>query len=250
MLVYRRFITCTSLLIGTLLAHQALAAIAMDRTRVIYNASERSISLNISNENKSLPYLAQSWLEDVQGKKVNSPLLVLPPVQRVEPGQKGAIKIQALPAVKTLPQDRESLFYFNLREIPPRSEKQNVLQIALQTRIKLFYRPAAIIVANESTIPWQNQLTLTQQGNDYKIVNPTPYYITLVGVANNKDAKKSDNGFKPVMLEPMSSATLGMSATALGSHPVLTYINDYGGRPTLTFNCSAGKCTVVTDKKE
>ncbi|WP_345827706.1 fimbria/pilus periplasmic chaperone [Pantoea sp. BRR-3P] len=245
MLVNRRFIAWASLLIGTLITHQALAAIAMDRTRVIYNGSERSISLSISNENKSLPYLAQSWLEDAQGKKVNSPLLVLPPVQRVEPGQKGAIKIQALPVTKTLlPQDRESLFYFNLREIPPRSEKQNVLQIALQTRIKLFYRPASIIVTSESATPWQTQLTLSQQGDGYTVTNPTPYYVTLVGAARSKDAVKSDNDFKPLMLEPKGSATLGVSAAALGAHPVLVYINDYGGRPALIFNCAAGKCSV------
>ncbi|WP_223346554.1 fimbria/pilus periplasmic chaperone, partial [Escherichia coli] len=40
--------------------------------------------------------------------------------------------------------DRESLFYYNVREIPPKSGKANTLQIALQTRIKLFWRPKAL----------------------------------------------------------------------------------------------------------
>ncbi|WP_153070434.1 fimbria/pilus periplasmic chaperone, partial [Escherichia coli] len=84
-------------------------------------------------------------LEDEQGNKIQSPLVVLPPVQRIEPGKPSQIKIQALPAAKQLPQDRETLYYFNLREIPPKSNKPNTLQIALQTRIKLFYRPAAIV---------------------------------------------------------------------------------------------------------
>ncbi|MGT9169473.1 fimbria/pilus periplasmic chaperone, partial [Escherichia coli] len=39
---------------------------------------------------------------------------------------------------------RESLFYYNVREIPPKSGKANTLQIALQTRIKLFWRPKAL----------------------------------------------------------------------------------------------------------
>jgi len=32
---------------------------------------------------------------------------------------------------------------------------------------------------------------------------------------------------------------------------VLTYVNDYGGRPQLQFSCVAGNCTAspVTDKK-
>lgn len=246
----QRIITCTALILGALTAQQALAAISLDRTRVIYNGSERSISLSISNENKTLPYLAQSWLENAQGIKVNSPLLVLPPVQRVEPGQKSAIKIQGLHAVKMLPQDRESLFYFNLREIPPRSDKANVLQIALQTRIKLFYRPEAIAVkSSEEATPWQNQLTLTKQGDGFKVTNPTPYYITLVGAGANKEAQKKTN-FKPLMIEPKSSATLGINAAVMGAHPVLTYINDYGGRPTLSFNCSAAYCRVDTQKSE
>lgn len=242
-----RLIAALTLLITT---QQALAAISLDRTRVIYNGSERSISLSIGNENKTLPYLAQSWLENAQGFKVNSPLLVLPPVQRVEPGQKSAIKIQALPAVQMLPQDRESLFYFNLREIPPRSEKANVLQIALQTRIKLFYRPEAIAVkSSDEATPWQEQLTLSKKGDGYVVNNPTPYYITLVGAGASKEAQKNSK-FKPLMVEPKSSATLGASVATLGAHPVLTYINDYGGRPSLTFNCSAADCRVVTEKSE
>ena len=45
------------------------AAIALDRTRVILNGSERAGSVEISNQNKELPYLAQAWIEDAQGTK-------------------------------------------------------------------------------------------------------------------------------------------------------------------------------------
>ena len=126
------------------IAHQANAAVALDRTRVIFDGAAKSVSLRITNENKTLPYLAQGWVEDPQGKKITDPLVLLPPVQRIEPGEQSQIKVQSTAAIQRLPQDRESLFYFNLREIPPRSTKPNVLQIALQTRIKLFYRPEAI----------------------------------------------------------------------------------------------------------
>lgn len=56
----------------------------------------------------------------------------------------GQVKIQGLPDIHKLPADRESIFYFNVREIPPKSNKANTLQIALQTRIKLFWRPKAL----------------------------------------------------------------------------------------------------------
>ena len=172
-------LSVAGLLTTTLLSGQAQAAIALDRTRVILNGGDSAVSMIISNKNTQLPYLAQGWLENEQGDKITSPLIVLPPVQRVEPGKPSQVKIQALPAAKQLPQDRETLYYFNLREIPPKSDKPNTLQIALQTRIKLFYRPAAI-APQQNAAPWQEQLTLTRQGDKYQVNNPTPYYITLV----------------------------------------------------------------------
>lgn len=236
----------TAALLGVLLAPQAQAAIALDRTRVIFDGGQNSVSLNISNQNKQLPYLAQAWLEDGEGNKIQSPLVVLPPVQRVEPGKPSQVKIQALPAAKQLPQDRETLYYFNLREIPPKSDKPNTLQIALQTRIKLFYRPAAI-APQQNAAPWQEQLTLTKQGDKYQVNNPTPYYITLVDAASKKGVEGA-KGFEPLMVPPKGNISVGVSAAALGGAPVLTYINDYGGRPQLTFNCSGSTCQVVPEK--
>lgn len=230
------------------LTSQAQAAIALDRTRIIFAGGEKSLSLSVNNDNPQLPYLAQGWIEDTQGNKVTSPLTVLPPVQRIEPGAKSQIKVQALPMVSQLPQDRETLYYFNLREIPPKSSKSNTLQIALQTRIKLFYRPKALVkTTTEMATPWQEQLTLTKQGDRYLVSNPTPYYVTLVDAGSQKGV--SAPGFEPLMLDPKGSAALGVSASSLGNTPVLTYVNDYGGRPLLTFRCGGTDCQLVPQKK-
>ncbi|HAV2136187.1 TPA: fimbria/pilus periplasmic chaperone [Serratia marcescens] len=236
-------------LLGATVSQHAQAAIALDRTRVIFDGGQNSVSLNLSNQNKQLPYLAQGWLEDEQGNKIQSPLVVLPPVQRIEPGKPSQIKIQALPAAKQLPQDRETLYYFNLREIPPKSNKPNTLQIALQTRIKLFYRPVAIVPSRtDMATPWQEQLTLTRQGERYQVNNPTPYYITIVD-AGSKKGGEGVKGFEPFMIAPKSQASLTVGAAALGGSPVLTYINDYGGRPQLIFSCSGTSCKVVPEKR-
>lgn len=61
--------TYVTVLLVALGVQQAQAAIALDRTRVVFNGGDRSASLGISNENKQLPYLAQGWIEDAQGKK-------------------------------------------------------------------------------------------------------------------------------------------------------------------------------------
>lgn len=226
-----------------LTAQSVFAAIALDRTRVIYDGGQKSLSLNVSNENKQLPYLAQGWIEDAQGNKITTPLTVLPPVQRIEPGAKSQVKVQGLPAANLLAQDRESLFYFNLREIPPRSDKPNTLQIALQTRIKLFYRPKALMTTTGEQ-PWQEKITLSKQGDSFVVNNPTPYFVTLVDGSRTVKGE-SAKGFEPLMVEPKGKGTLKARASALGNSPVLTYINDYGGRPQLRFSCSGSSCQAI-----
>lgn len=217
----------------------AQAAVALDRTRAVFNGDSKSISLNISNDNKQLPYLAQAWLEDAdQNKLEQGPLVVTPPVQRLEPGGKSVLRITATPGAKLLAQNKESLFYFNLREIPPRSEKPNVLQIALQTKIKLFYRPAALVVAPGTV--WQDQLVLHSEGNGYRVENPTPYYVTVIGIGGTQqEAEKG--AFDAVMIPPRGSLQVKSGHYSV---PYVTYINDYGGRPTLKFTCSDSLCVV------
>jgi chaperone protein PapD len=228
----------TALLLGSQAAN---AAIALDRTRVIYNGQNKSISLNISNENKELPYLAQAWVEDAQHHKITTPLLVTPPVQRLEAGAKSAVRMSAMPEAMMLPQDRETLFYFNLREIPPRSEENNVMQIALQTQIKLFYRPQAITPKKGDV--WQERVKLQQTAQGYRIENPTPYYLTIIDFAE-KNSTAGDN-FQPLMIAPQASGELKSNHFR---QPTLTYINDYGGRPVLGFSCNASHCQLVKPK--
>lgn len=222
----------------------SIAAISLDRTRAIFNGKDKSMTLTIANDNDLLPYLAQAWLENGNMEKITiGPLIVTPPVQRVEPGKKSLVRITSAPDIEALPQDRESLFYFNLREVPPKSEKANVLQIALQTKIKLFYRPASI-EAKPNAI-WQDQLVLNETPTGYLVENPTPYYITVTGIAESKSAL--DKGeFEPFMIAPKSQLDINSQHY---SAPLISYINDYGGRPIMTYQCIDTRCTIDKSKK-
>lgn len=203
-------------LVGLTCTQQASAAIALDRTRVIFSEGKKSVTVSIHNENTALPFLAQAWLEDIHGKKIASPFVVVPPLQRVEPGAASQLEIRAQPQAATLPEDRESLFYFNLREIPPKSKEANTLQLALQTRVKFFYRPKSIQqTRTQMTTPWQDQLTMTRKGDGYVVNNPTPYYISLVSAGTNVKGSQA-KGFRPVMVAPKGSAPLGVSAGGAG----------------------------------
>jgi P pilus assembly chaperone PapD len=52
----------------------AHAALALDRTRAILDGGEKSLSMSVTNQNRELPFLAQAWVEDGQGKKLTDPL--------------------------------------------------------------------------------------------------------------------------------------------------------------------------------
>lgn len=242
-----RFIIMGSFVISSVFSSSVLAAISLDRTRVVFDGNQKSVSLNIANKNKQLPYLAQGWIENSEGKKITSPFVVLPPIQRIEPDKPSQVRIEALPEAKNLPQDRESLFYFNLREIPPKSDKPNVLQLALQSKIKMFYRPASIVEQGNNTIPAE-KLEIIKKGESVILKNPTPFYITVTNGASSKAGLNKSN-MSASMVAPFSENKLDIKSSALGQKPVFTYINDYGGRPTLTFSCQNSVCHVMTAPK-
>ncbi len=94
----RKMATCTVWSLLTLLVFPLTvqAAVTLDRTRAVFDGASQSISLNISNDNQQQPYLAQSWLEDEQqNKMLTGPLIITPPVQRLEPAAKGIIRVKA-----------------------------------------------------------------------------------------------------------------------------------------------------------
>lgn len=216
------------------------AAVNLDRTRFIYNEQDKSTSLRISNASKDLPYLAQAWLEDKDHKKSALPFAVLPPLQRLEAGSESLVRIEKLISVLSLPQDKESVFYFNLREIPPKSDKVNVLQLAMQTQIKMFYRPKSISLVGSK--PWQEQLVLNKVDAGFQVINPTPYHITVSKFAIS-EKENSIDGFDGFMIEPQSKLDLPMKDNKLDGF-ALTYINDYGGHVELLFECANATCSV------
>ncbi len=91
----------------------------------------------------------------------------------------------ALASLNNLPpQDRETLFYYNVREIPPRTKEQNVMQIAMQSRLKLFWRPKAIELKEGQMVPLP-KVTITRTAAGLTLNNPTPYHITVGYIGTN-----------------------------------------------------------------
>lgn len=126
------------------------------------DAPQKTVAITLNNDDKTTPFLAQSWVTDADGVKTDA-LMALPPLQRIDAGQKSQVRItQVRGLTDKLPQDRETLFWFNVRGVPPKPGDNNVLQLAMQSQLKLFYRPKAII-RNSSDQPESCGVTPAQQ---------------------------------------------------------------------------------------
>lgn len=135
----RKSVLTALISVTTLMSATAYSAVTLDRTRVIFPGTEKAVNVTITNDNPSEAYLAQTWIEDMDGKKLTQgAIMATPPLQRMEPKTNALIRLSTTPLLSSLPQDKESVFYFNVREIPPRATESNTLQIALQSRVKLF----------------------------------------------------------------------------------------------------------------
>lgn len=234
------------LLLGAALAWGlcAQAAVNVDRTRIIMGDNQKSVSVVLSNESHDTPYLAQAWVEDADGNTTND-LLALPPLQRIDGGKKAQVRImranEALAA--RLPQDRESLFYFNVREIPPEPPKtdQNLLQLTMQSRLKLLLRPAGLGKKGDEINPEQS-LQIVLRGDGLTLKNPTPYYVTVIWLG--RDKKQPLPGFNDdsSMLAPFSEQEVKAALAANAGELVLGNVDDYGGMRLSRYRCAAGQC--------
>lgn len=127
-----------------------------------YGCTTETVAITLNNDDKTTPFLAQSWVTDADGVKTDA-LMALPPLQRIDAGQKSQVRItQVRGLTDKLPQDRETLFWFNVRGVPPKPGDNNVLQLAMQSQLKLFYRPKAII-RNSSDQPESCGVTFTSK---------------------------------------------------------------------------------------
>lgn len=207
-------------------------------TRVVYPATQKSISIRLNNDNES-PALVQSWLDDGDAaappESVHVPFIITPPIFRMD--SKSGQTVRIVYTGESLPKDRESLFYLNVLDIPakPRAKKDsdnseqrnnNYLQLAVRSRIKFFFRPAHLkLTPNDAYL----KVTWYQEEGRIKAVNPTPYYITYnkIAVDQNKHLTPVEHGG---MIPPFSSTVFALKGrTAPASKVSWVIVNDYGG---------------------
>ncbi len=174
-----------SLLSLLLLASSTSASVVINQTRVVYPSDSKSVAVQLLNSSHTL-HLIQTWIDDgdpsAKPENIRVPFLVSPPVVKISGDGGQTLKITQNSAAKALPKDRETVFWLNVLDVPPMpADKQaNYLQVALQSRIKLFWRPANLPISlNE--IPDNVKLS-DGKADKTCIDNQTPYYLTLVQI--------------------------------------------------------------------
>ncbi len=216
----------------------AQASVVIMGTRVVYPATQKSINVQLNNNDES-PALIQSWLDTGNAAaapdSIHVPFIITPPIFRMEP--KSGQTIRIVYTGESLPQDRESLFYLNVLDIPakPKVEENsensegnnNYLQLAVRSRIKFFFRPDNLNVTPDDAY---QKVTWHQEGAlRIKAINPTPYYITY-----NKISVGQDKQLTPVeqsgMIAPFSSKIFSLKEKPTLTNKVTwVVVNDYGG---------------------
>jgi len=197
----------------------ASAAVALGATRVVYPANQKQVLLPVINNDADSIFLIQSWIENAQDKK-DTQFVITPPLFTMKGKKENTLRI--IDATnKQLPTDRESLFWINVKAIPASEKNQqntNTLQLAIISRIKMFYRPSNLPIAPDQA---PGKLRFQHKGSSLVLINPTPYFVT---VTNMKAGSRELNN---TMVPPMGEVTVPFPA---GSSNDITYqtINDYG----------------------
>lgn len=202
--------------------------IQLSTTRVIYNAADNKSSVDVINSSKNV-YLIQSWItsspnSDVKEDKV---FVTTPPLFRLDADSTNSIKVFYVG--DSLPQDRESVFWLNVKAIPSIVKSDaNRLIIATKSQIKLFYRP--IDLKGEASDAYKSIKFYSQNGQ-LVIDNPTPYSVSFSKIKINGIEIK-----EYVTSLPFSKQVIKQKAL-IGQVVSWDAINDWGGlSPELKMN--------------
>ncbi len=218
-------------------APTAHASVVIAGTRVVFPAATGEVTIRLSN-NGNHPALIEAWIDDGDPNSTPDtakvPFLVTPPLVRMNAGKGQSLRI--VYTGQPLPADRESLFWLNVLEIPPKptakvGEEQNTLQFAIRSRLKLFFRPSGLtgdLATASQRIAWS--VVPDGQGFALEARNDSPYYITFSKVSLTAAGQGYDAGTG--MVAPRSSLRLPLAglhrAVTAGAQIDYTVINDFG----------------------
>ncbi|WP_322065016.1 fimbrial biogenesis chaperone [Burkholderia ubonensis] len=216
------------------LASHADANVVLSSTRMIFPANEQEVTIKMTNEG-NVPALIQAWVDtgdpNAAPEKIDIPFMLTPSMFRMEPGKGQSLRL--IYTDRVLPTDKESLFWLNVLEIPPKAvgDDRNKIQLAIRSRIKVMFRPEGLSGSADEA-PGQVKWELTREGAKYavKATNPTPYVVNLGSIELEAGEQKYDAGFGYIL----PGATQTFPVESLRTMPTtgikikFSGINDWG----------------------
>lgn len=224
--------TLAALLLAAFLgqASSAHAALAMDATRYIFPGDKDSVAITVTNESKKT-YGGQAWVDNIVEKDTRPTFVVTPSFFKLKGEGKQVLRIiQA----NDLPQDHESVYWLNLQDIPPALEGSG-LALALRTRVKLFYRPAALLKNRKGA---EAGMQIETVPGAMALVNTTPYIFVISAVtdASGKPLKlTAEAADKLLMFMPGERVVVPPGVTKVES------VDDYGAVAKVTLGAKSEK---------
>ncbi|WP_256348497.1 fimbrial biogenesis chaperone [Pseudomonas yamanorum] len=215
-------------LLAFMLNTTAQAEISFDGyTRFIFEAEQRQIAVILVNESNesALVQVKLGWGEAQDTRTL--PMALSKPLLMI-PGQSNA-SVDVLYQGAGLPTDRESFFLLKVLQVPKKNSKENLVPIALQHNLKLFYRPKLPSSPEEAI----NTLHWSQSGSaTYQARNDSPYYLTLTEVSlRGPKGVACGKTIDHLMIAPSSIYELPMATCGRPVHEVTYWFISDGGVP-------------------
>ena len=205
--------------------------IYLGTTRVVFNSNEKATVFTANNSSATDTWLIRSWASPYEktGKEVTEDdavesFVITPPLYRLDPNS--SVQLRVNRAGGALPEDRESVFYINVLAIPPKPKdaKGSVIQFALNTQIKLFYRPQSLS-DERALVEAYGGVNVKLNGNTLMLSNPSPYYLTLTNIILNDSTTLTP---ADPMIPPFGS--IAVESTVKSGTVSYQTINDFGGK--------------------
>jgi len=232
----------------------AQAGISILGTRVIYEEGRGEATAHL-RQTGAAAGLVQIWLDQgddsLDAHMQDSPFLITPSVIRMDPNSGQTIRF--LRIGEGLPQERESMFFLNVLEVPPTPADQidagdNFVQFSSRMRLKFFYRPRGLGMKPEQAYQLLRFSLSPERGEQgevqVRIYNPSPYHVTFKSLALRNDADADAPalaelgqtvGVQQTTVAPMGELVLPLVATSAagpldiaGAQVAFGVVGDFG----------------------
>ncbi|MFV3368945.1 molecular chaperone [Pseudomonas sp. NY15435] len=223
---------------AVLWSSMASAGIVITGSRVVYPAKDREVTVKMTN-NAEEPSLVQAWVDRGDSKltpdKADGPFLITPPITRVEPKKGQALRL-VYTGDEAASKKQESVFWLNVLDVPPmpKNKEANFLQVAVRSRLKIFYRPDDLPgspAESAQGLKW----SVVQSGAGYgvKATNSGAFHVSLSTITVQTNGKAYQVKPEDVkMVAPGASEVFPLhdlsAAPGPGTQVDYQWVNDWG----------------------